>query len=408
MSLSAPGQLIGGFLRRIDWRYMLLLLAGSVLALLIRVSLLEFKTGDFLTYRQWYFEIQDLGFRAFRNHFAAYNPPYLYMLYLIARFAPSLPSVVAVKLPSIVSDFLCAASVHQIVRLKGQNPGEALLAYMAVLLAPTVILNSSLWGQTDSIYLAGLLASLYGVLSRRPWLATIAFGVALAIKLQAVFFFPFLLALSLRKELPWKHWVVVPAILILALLPAWLVGRPISSLAATYPSQTETFNALTLYAPNLYAWLPSAPGLLPLLLPAGLLFALAAIAIYVLLIAHSRVKLTPALAVQLAALCVMLVPFVTPEMHERYYFAADVITIVYAFYFASSYYIPLIVILSSFFSYIAVLFSVDYHLEPFPQSWLALAMLVALAIMVRRSLTQLYPAVPPAVGTEPDNHLPGA
>ncbi len=387
--------------------YPFLMLAGTALAVLIRISLFDFKSSDFLCcYRVWYYHIQTLGFRAFRQDFSAYNPPYLYVLYLIARFAPNLSNLVAVKLPSIVADFVSAGFVHEIVRLRRRSLLEAFLAYVAALFAPTVLLNGAWWGQTDSLYAVGLLACVYCLLTRRRWLAMLAFGVALSVKLQSAFLLPFLVALWLRGQFNWKHWLAVPAMLALSILPAWLVGRPLASLAAIYLSQGEYFTALTMYAPTLYTWLPSPPELFRLFFPAGLVLAITVTGIFVLLIAYSRVRLSRQLIIQLAALCVMLVPFVTPKMHERYFYPADLLSIAFAFYSPSYFYVALVVNMSSFFSYVAACFGEQYHLVPVPETWLALAMLSAIGVVVWKSVRQLYPNVVSATSSEADDGLP--
>ena len=387
MVLKTANQVVVQYFRRLDGRYLLLLLVGTALAVLIRISLLPFQSSDYLCcVRVWYYQVQTLGLRAFRHEFTNYNPPYLYLLYSVARLFPNLENLPAAKLPSIVADFICAGLASQIVRLKRQSRTEALLAYMAVLLAPTVILNSSFWGQSDSIYAVGILASLFAVLTRRPWLATATLGVALAFKLQAVFFLPFLGALWLHKELGWRHWLAVPAVLLLAVVPAWLAGGTITSLATIYLRQAQDYTGLAMYAPTLYAWFPISLELFKLFLPAGLFFALAVVGIFVVLIAHSKVRLTRQLLISLAAACLILVPFVTPKMHERYFYLADLVSILFAFYVPSYFFVALIVNLSSFFSY-------AYIPHQIPEAWLALAMLFALAAIVRHCLLQLYPSL---------------
>ncbi len=297
-----------------------------------------------------------------------------------------MPAVVATKVPSIAADYACAVFAYWIVRQNSHSRNAALLAYMALLLAPTAILNGSYWGQADSIYAAGILASLYGLISKRSWIATTAFGVALAFKLQAVFFLPLLLALTLRKQVAWKHWFVVPAVLFLAVLPAWAAGGDIYRLLTIYLRQAQDYPALSMNAPTLYAWIPSAPDKFRLFFPAGMAFAVAIVVIFVSLIVHSKIRMSRQLVVELAALCVILVPFVTPKMHERYFFLADMLSIVLAFYVPALFHVALIVNLCSFFSY-------SYLLQgQFDEPWLALAMLFALVVVVKDCLIQLYPA----------------
>jgi Gpi18-like mannosyltransferase len=44
-------------------------------------------------------------------------------------------------------------------------------------------------------------------------------------------------------------------------------------------------------------------------------------------------------------------PYFLPKMHDRYFFMADVLSIVFAFYFPRYFWIPIVVQLSSLFSY---------------------------------------------------------
>jgi Gpi18-like mannosyltransferase len=400
MSLTAAWGKVRGSLRGPGAAYLGLLAAGTLAALLIRMSVLEYKSFDFLDYgRVWYFQIQHLGFQAFRRAFSNYNPPYLYVLYVLARFFPSLPAVAAIKIPAIASDFICAALVHKIVRLRYPRGLAPFLAYMAILLAPTVIMNSSYWGQAESLYAAGVLASLYGVLTRRPWLAMIAFGLALAFKLQAIFFLPFLLALWLRGAFHVKHILAVPGLLFLALIPAWWAGRPLPSLLSIYGHQIGQYDQLTMLAPNIYAWLPASPELTALMLPGSLILGGTIIAIYVLLVAWSKIELKAGLAVQAAALSALITPFVLPKMHERYFFLAEVLSIVLVFYVPSLYFIPVIVCLVGFFAYASAILG-----QVIPQAWLALAQLLAIVALTRHLIVNLYPDAFAPNG--PDGEMP--
>ena len=236
MQLRDRLLLMGDRLRKIDLEQVGYLVAGTVLALLIRVSLLSFKSADYDIFTKvWYNTIQSLGYVALRGDFSNYNPPYLYVLYLVVRFLPNMSAVAAIKVPSIITDFVCAALVYKIIQEKTRNRLVPLLGYMATLLAPVVILNGSFWGQADSIYTAGLLGCIYFLLVKKNWLAFISFAVAFAFKLQAIFLLPVLVILWLRHEVSWKHFLAIPFVYFLAILPAWLVGRPLGSLLGRRP-----------------------------------------------------------------------------------------------------------------------------------------------------------------------------
>lgn len=108
-------------------------------------------------------------------------------------------------------------------------------------------------------------------------------------------------------------------------------------------------SSLTLNAPTFYQWLPaSAPGYWKWI---GVLFAGAVVAAIGALILTSKEMLTPAVQLKIALVFVLVIPFLLPDMHERYFYLADVISIVYAFYFPRAFYIALIMQLCSLLSY---------------------------------------------------------
>ena len=393
---------IGEWAERQDLEQVALLLLGTVLAVLIRISLLGFKSADYDTFTKvWYNTIQATGYMALRGDFSNYNPPYLYLLYLVVRFLPGMEKVAAIKIPSIIADYVCAAFVYGIIRQRTGDKLVPVLGYMATLLAPVVILNSSFWGQADSIYTAGLLGCVYFLIIRRNWLAFISFGLAFAFKLQAIFLLPLLLILLLRREVSWKHFLAIPAVYFVSILPAWVIGRPLGSLLSVYASQADYYNRLTRHAPSLYAWFPIDPGLYNLIYPAGLAFGAAVILLFILIAARSRSRLLPAMLVELAAYSTLLAPFVLPKMHQRYFFPADILLIVFAFYFPGYFYIPLVINMVSYFSYQYFLFGP----EDVPMSILALVTLSMLAIFTRKLITDLYP---PAAGPGTAGELSGA
>lgn len=187
--------------RKIDYFNILVIAAGLILAILIRYSLLEYKSPDYLgKVSHWYNFIRSNGFSAFATNFSNYNPPYLYLFYLVIRSDPDLPTVIGAKIPGLICDFICAYYVYRIVKVKNTNSMTPLIAAVAVLFAPTVILNSAYWGQSDSIYTAALTACIYYLIVRKNWLSMLAYGIALSFKLQAIFVAPVLLALSLKKK----------------------------------------------------------------------------------------------------------------------------------------------------------------------------------------------------------------
>jgi len=379
-------QKINSFLKRTSWLDVAIFSTGIILALFLRYSLRTFESGDYSYYfKAWYKTIQVDGFKSLGENFSNYPPLYLSLLYIVSLILPKVAPWTAIKLPSIVCDLICAWYVYRIVRLKYGNGVAATVSSLIVLFAPTAVLNGAAWGQIDSIYTAALLACIYYLLEEKNWLACIAFGLAFAIKLQSVYLAPFLLALWIKKRISFKYLLAIPAVYLVSILPAWIAGRPLFELITLYFAQVGDYEGLVHNATSVYTWLPRADyntWYIP-----GIIYAVGICVIYVVLILKSRVKSLNPYIVSLALASLLIVPFFLPKTHDRYFYPADVLSIVFGFYYPEFFFVPVIVNLVSFFIYQPFLFGVDI----FPQSVLTLAMFLAILIVVWRMVVQLYP-----------------
>ncbi len=158
------------FLRKNLYAPGLQILASSALAILfllaiaLRVSLYHIVTSDYTVFlSQWYDFIQTHGgFAALRYNFSNYNPPYLYLLALVT-YLP-IAKLIAIKSLSVVFDGVLALFTYLILSLKYRRSYAAILGALVVLFAPTIVINSYAWGQSDAIYTAFCLGSLYFLL----------------------------------------------------------------------------------------------------------------------------------------------------------------------------------------------------------------------------------------------------
>lgn len=362
-------------------------IVGLVIALMLRIRLFKIQSVDYDWFLSpWYdYIISHGGFRAFKDDFSNYTPPYLYLLTL-ATYLP-IPKLYAIKWTSVVFDFVLAALVALIVRLKYESRTLWMLSFFITLFTPTVFFNSALWGQCDAMYTSALLASLYFIIKRRPVVSVIFLGVALTFKLQSVFLFPLFLILWLKKEIRMRVFLLIPAMYVLLILPAWLMGRPFLDLLLIHKRHTEAYNQLTLNAPNLYQWLVYHRAIEK----ASLFFAMGVIFLFCFVVHKSRVELEKNIIVKLATASAILLPFVLPHMHERYFFPADMLSIIYAFYFPRFFFVPLLVISASFFSYLPVLFFNE--LKPVLIPYMAVLMAIALIVTMVDLVRTLYPAL---------------
>jgi Gpi18-like mannosyltransferase len=356
------------------------------LALLLRIELFPYETYDYHNYLgHWYDHLRENGFQGFKTGFSDYTPPYLYLLWLATHLP--LPKLYAIKSISLVCDFALAFVVLLLVRLKYDRRPIWLAAFAAVLFAPSIFFNSALWGQCDVIFTTFLLAALYCLLRDGPGCALLFFSIAFAFKLQALFLLPLFAVLWAKGRLPLKYFLLIPAVYLALSLPAFLAGRPLSELLTIYLGQANTYPRLTLSAPNLYQWLPDNARLFG---GAGLIFAVALAGFLCYACLKSEVPWGKHLTVRLALASALLVPFTLPYMHERYFYAADCIAIVYGFYFPRRFYVPLVVITISLFSYFPFLFR-DMTVIKLP--YLALLLAAVLVIVLVDLLKELYPSL---------------
>lgn len=351
----------------------------GALALAIRVPLLPFESNDWRNLLEWFSFIEENGyFLALRHDFSIYNPPYLYLMAAVSLVSAWIPKIVALKAISIAGDFALAFFAYRIARLKyADAKWIPLLAGAVALFLPTVVMNGAMWGQYDSIHTTFLLACLHYLLVGRRTAAYACFGLAVAFKPQGMFLAPFLLWLWMRKGVRLREVLVAPLVFLLALVPAGLIGRPWGELASIYLTPLgDAERRLTMQAHNLYQWIPEdwRPAAPAFMAAAGLLL------VGVGFVARrSRARLTPDLLVFLAAFSVLLAPFVLPTMHDRFFFAADVFSVLLAFYFPRYWYVPVVVVLASSVNYIRYLYEVLFV----PLPWLALALLVLLVVLGR-------------------------
>jgi Gpi18-like mannosyltransferase len=319
-----------------------------LLSIGIRIYFLPYSNGDMDWFNvPWYQTLYEQGVsKTLGTNFSNYSPPYTYLLALATWSHDFIPALIAIKLIPTFFDMIGAVLVYKIVSLKYPDGQAALLAASLYFIAPTVMLNSSHWGQVDSLYTFFLLLCIHYLLLNRPLPAMIAHGIAFAIKAQAMFLAPFLIILAFQKRIPWKYLLMTPAMYLAGILPVVLLGRPLPDALLIYAKQSVTYNKLSMNAPNL--WFIFLNDRHQLRATFGILIA----ALLVLYWIYVTIKKDRAMnnnkLVLYAMLAVTLTPFLLPKMHDRYFYPADVLSIVLAFYWPALWFIPVLYQVISF------------------------------------------------------------
>ena len=294
-----------------------------LLAVFVRFLMLPFVSDDATIYLlPWMQEYRTQGVAALGGEFSNYNFPYLFLLYA-ASLLPVEP-LYAIKFVSLIGDVLLAVSMAHLVRQYRPYGLEPATAAVVTLFIPTVLLNAAMWGQCDSFYTAFLVLSLSYLLrndARRAWLF---WGVAFAFKLQSVFFLPALVLVSLRNRFNLMSSILAVGLWAMLSLPPMLFGRSLGSTLGIYVKQSGE-DRLVAGAANIYEWLPgvtAAEGRIPaLIVCSAVLLGIA--------FPYWRAPDSPERRVLLAACVLAVCPFLLPQMHDRYFFAAEVVSLVF-------------------------------------------------------------------------------
>ncbi|MCL4529081.1 MAG: hypothetical protein M1282_06685, partial [Chloroflexi bacterium] len=205
-----------------------------IVGFLVRLFFLPVRTMDMGYYLTWYNHIVSNGvLHSLSDHFIEYNPPFIYLLSLATLTKSFLPRIWAIKFIPITFDIINTGLVFQITKTYFDDVSKSIRAALIFWAAPTIMINSSVWGQTDSLYACFLLLAFLFLLKDRPAVAMIAFALSISIKAQGIFMAPFLAILFLKKQIKWYTFLLIPPVYALPFLPAILAGRPINILFST-------------------------------------------------------------------------------------------------------------------------------------------------------------------------------
>lgn len=374
--LFAAG-LIFLFNKKIETKTLLFILLALVIAILCRIYLLDFVSKDYNNFLNgWVAALKNYpGISGWKEQIGDYNMPYMYLLTIVAKsnFVP----VYGIKFVSIIFDFVLAYYVMKIVSIKTESIFKQIAAFIAVLFVPTLLINGACWAQCDVIYTAFAVASLYYGLKKRSKLSIVMAALGFSFKIQMIFFLPILLVFLFTKHIKVKDVILFPLVFITTLLPAIMAGKPIADTFSIYINQTQTYPYLTQNAASVYALIPGADQ--EIFKNAGILFALGILLVFLFYLYKRYEKIDTKAIIMIAALLVFLIPMTLPKMHERYFFMADIFSLILFVYNKKRWYIPAAIIFTSLRSYIPFLFdATTVNIE-----YLAILQTIILLLMIK-------------------------
>lgn len=299
----------------------------TLVGLLARICLFPKESGDFHQFLlPWYNQLADNGgFAAVGTDIGDYMPTYYYILAFLT-YLPVEP-LVGIKIVSCIADLLMAFMGYKIVCEMTGSVNKGIVTYGVLFFMPSVILNSAAWAQCDSIFTMFIVASVYFLIKDKDWQAAICFSVAFVFKIQAIFFAPVLLIMLLKKKIRCRTILALPAVYLISIIPAWIAGGDFWKLLTVYFRQPKQYSLLNMYIQNAWGLLFDVKS--DELSSAGVYFAGGVVLVALFWVYRSKFKVDSQIILTLSGLFTLLVPFVLPHMHERYYYLPTVITAIF-------------------------------------------------------------------------------
>ena len=332
-------------------KYELLFFAIGFLAIAMamRGVYFDFKTGDYNSFlSKWYAEIKSLGgFKGFASSVGDYTPMYKYII-TILTYIP-INDLYLYKAVSCIFDGILAVYVGLVVRHLVKSDVTALIAYAVTLFLPNTFLNSGVWAQCDSIFTCFTVMRFYYMLRGKEKTSMIMYAISFSFKIQAIFYAPVIVIALLKGKLKWKSLPFFAVGYIACALPAMIAGMsPADALFGAYMKQVGEYNRLTLNAPNLYQFISDKYMRDDKISAMMVLCSLGICAIACTGFYKYKGEISDKQWLLIAYAFSILLPYVLPHMHERYYYMADIFAVIFACVFVKKAYVSVLTIYPSF------------------------------------------------------------
>ncbi len=303
----------------------------SVLGLVSRVALFDFKSGDAVNFLlPWYSQIKEQGIS---RQVGDYNLFYQFLIFLMTK-TPINP-LYGYKILSVVFDYLLAFLGFGIIaHIKGkENYWLGITAFGLIIMSPLVVMNSSAWAQCDSMYVFFTVLAVFFLMKERYSLSMVFLGFSFAIKLQTVIVLPLFLAVYfIKRKFSVSRFLIIPATLVVLNIPMFLAGRDISELYSLYEAQTSRWPKTYYNYPTVWAFLDNTNDeisfgyLKTFTIYVALLICMAMIIYW----KNSKISIGCENLLYMTFLISFTCVMFLPSMHERYGYLYEILAILIA------------------------------------------------------------------------------
>lgn len=312
---------------------------------ILRLWFIDLKFPDY-TYclKPWVEQFKSYGgFPGLKYTIGNYTPAYMHLLMLFSYF--DVEPLYLIKGMGILLDYVLAVVTTKLIA-PTDSKYKQILIFSAALLLPTVIANSSVWGQCDNIYTIFIFMAFYfaqkektialhagkkrTIVIQTDTLVLICIGCAFSFKLQTVFILPVLVVIFLWKDYRLQTLLWIPGVYCITLIPSLIAGRSLKELLLLYVSQASTFTEPQLNFPNIYS-LWQFDAMADQFGQFCIFFCAVSLVIFVYYFYHKKVELTREFICCFTAFSVLYITFFLPHMHDRYSYIAEAIMLFYLF-----------------------------------------------------------------------------
>lgn len=365
----------------------------TILALVARTSFINYVSGDmYCPLIPWFNYFREFGFKALGTYPnwnivlengtkvpCDYPVSYMNILAFLSLFSSN--AIMTIKWSCFIADIALAIGVGLITYHFSKNKYTSLIAYVITLFAPSVFANSAIWGQCDQLYVAIIVFAFLLILKKHNCWASFLIGIAISLKLQSVFFLPFIVYLWLNKKYRlWNIFIIFVGAFI-TFIPSYIAGAPFMMPLEAYANQMGLYMNANYGSGSMYAFLEMAS--LKDFFNNGfnIIFAFCVIAFTLFVLYFNKIECNEKNMTYIATLFAIVCPFVLPHMHERYFFMADIFVLIYVLVFKRKYYLAPLMIFSSFNNYTHFLTG-EYIFKFLGQDCVRLSALINLFIII--------------------------
>ena len=338
----------------------------TILGIMIRIPQRHYVSKDMLIFLHPWFDLikESGGLRGLSVQVGDYNILYQTIIALLTYINAN--PVTLYKLVSCPFDFLLAYYSAVFICELSLNPKYGVTfncSYFLILFYPTVILNSSFWGQCDVIYTFFCILTLRNLYKKKYKMAFLFLGVAFAFKLQTIFIIPFIICYYFyQKKFSILYLGISALVLELSGIAGFLAGRSLTAPWTIYAYQTK--EQPILYA-NIANFWPLIGEDYEMLSKFAILLTVCVLGLGLyMVLSKQKDLLSPENFLNFSCWTMWTCIFFLPVMHERYTYGLDILLLILCF--ISKIYIPFAIIsgILSLLSYSSFLFDTAYAARP--------------------------------------------